>query len=143
MRNKKGFTLAELLIVVAIIAVLVAIMIPVFGKSRAEAVLAKDVANLRSIYAEAVTNEMATDTAAVTINIDKAIENSGITFDDNTVATYTAPDPAGTNNGKIVVSASSGTTKTHDIVIDRDVTLNKEGGSAYTTGDEIDLNNTP
>ena len=29
--NRKGFTLAELLIVVAIIAVLVAVAIPVFG----------------------------------------------------------------------------------------------------------------
>ena len=31
-RRKKGFTLAELLIVVAIVAVLVAIAIPVFSK---------------------------------------------------------------------------------------------------------------
>ncbi len=59
LRNKKGFTLAELLIVVAIIAVLMAIMIPVFGSSRAEAILAKDTANLRSIFSEAASSDMA------------------------------------------------------------------------------------
>ena len=36
-KNKKGFTLAELLIVVAIIAVLVAISIPVFAKQKLKA----------------------------------------------------------------------------------------------------------
>ena len=52
--NKKGFTLAELLIVVAIIAVLVAIAIPVFRSQLEKANDAVDQANLRSAYAEAV-----------------------------------------------------------------------------------------
>ena len=51
--NKKGFTLAELLIVVAIIAVLVAVAIPVFTAQLEKARRATDVANLRSLYAEA------------------------------------------------------------------------------------------
>ncbi len=59
LKSKRGFTLAELLIVVAIIAVLVAIMIPVFGSSRASAIEAKDAANVRAAYAEAVTKAMA------------------------------------------------------------------------------------
>lgn len=50
--NKKGFTLAELLIVVAIIAVLVAIAIPVFTKQLHNARVATDQANLRAYYAE-------------------------------------------------------------------------------------------
>lgn len=58
LKSKKGFTLAELLIVVAIIAVLVAIMIPVFGSSRESAILSKDAANIRAAYAEAVVNAM-------------------------------------------------------------------------------------
>ncbi len=53
--NKKGFTLAELLIVVAIIAVLVAIAIPVFSSELEKSREAVDVANIRAAYAEAVT----------------------------------------------------------------------------------------
>jgi prepilin-type N-terminal cleavage/methylation domain-containing protein len=51
-RNKKGFTLAELLIVVAIIAVLVAISIPIFTSQLEKAREATDAANIRSQYAE-------------------------------------------------------------------------------------------
>lgn len=53
--NKKGFTLAELLIVVAIIAVLVAIAIPVFTNQLEKSREATDMANLRSAYAECST----------------------------------------------------------------------------------------
>ena len=51
--NKKGFTLAELLIVVAIIAVLVAVAIPVFTSQLEKSRDATSVANMRSAYAEA------------------------------------------------------------------------------------------
>lgn len=54
--NKKGFTLAELLIVVAIIAVLVAIAIPVFTSQLEKSKDAVSVANLRAAYAEATAN---------------------------------------------------------------------------------------
>ena len=54
MKNNKGFTLAELLIVVAIIAVLTAIAVPIFNtqleKSREET----DIANMRAAKAAAV-----------------------------------------------------------------------------------------
>lgn len=50
--NKKGFTLAELLVVVAIIAVLVAIAIPIFTSQLEKAREATDLANLRAAYAE-------------------------------------------------------------------------------------------
>ena len=52
--NKKGFTLAELLIVVAIIAVLVAISIPIFSAQLEKAKEATDMANIRSAYAEVI-----------------------------------------------------------------------------------------
>ena len=54
MTNKKGFTLAELLIVVAIIAVLVAIAIPVFTSQLEKSREATDMANVRAAYAEVV-----------------------------------------------------------------------------------------
>jgi len=50
-KNRKGFTLAELLIVVAIIAVLVAIAIPVFTTQLEKSREATDTANVRSAYA--------------------------------------------------------------------------------------------
>lgn len=51
--NKKGFTLAELLIVVAIIGVLVAIAFPIYSGMREKARIAADQANMRSAKAEA------------------------------------------------------------------------------------------
>lgn len=52
LNNKKGFTLMEMLIVVAIIAVLVAIAIPVFNGALTKSKEAADVANIRAAYAE-------------------------------------------------------------------------------------------
>lgn len=52
-RGKKGFTLAELLIVVAILAVLVAIAFPVFTSSLESARTATDDANFRAAKAVA------------------------------------------------------------------------------------------
>ena len=52
--EKKGFTLAELLIVVAIIGVLVAISIPIFSNNLRKARLATNQANARAAYAAAI-----------------------------------------------------------------------------------------
>ena len=53
LKNKKGFTLAELLIVVAIIAVLVAVSVPIFNSKLEKAREATDIANLRAAKAAA------------------------------------------------------------------------------------------
>ena len=60
-KNNKGFTLAELLIVVAIIAVLTAIAIPVFTTQLEKSREATDLANLRSAYAEMMTEVLTWD----------------------------------------------------------------------------------
>ncbi len=51
-RNSRGFTLAELLITVAIIGVLVAISIPVFASQTEKSREATDLSNVRAAYAE-------------------------------------------------------------------------------------------
>ncbi|MBQ7143581.1 MAG: prepilin-type N-terminal cleavage/methylation domain-containing protein [Oscillospiraceae bacterium] len=61
MKNKKGFTLAELLIVVAIIAVLVAIAIPIFSAQLEKSREATDMANIRSAFAQVVAEALSTD----------------------------------------------------------------------------------
>lgn len=63
--NKKssGFTLAELLIVVAIIAVLVAVSIPLFTNRLESSREATDVSNLRSAYAAGVAEALADSSA--------------------------------------------------------------------------------
>ena len=53
-RSKKGFTLMEMLIVVAIIAILIAIAIPVFNTQLDNAKAQVDAANLRSATSMAV-----------------------------------------------------------------------------------------
>jgi len=59
--NKKGFTLAELLVVVAIIAVLVAVSIPIFTAKLEKAREATDIANLRAAKAIAATDILQDD----------------------------------------------------------------------------------
>ena len=54
-KNTKGFTLMEMLIVVAIIAILIAIAIPTFNASLNKAKVATDEANIRSGYATVMT----------------------------------------------------------------------------------------
>ena len=70
-KNNKGFTLAELLIVVAIIAVLTAIAIPVFSAQLEKSREATDLANIRGVYAESaaasITDPDQTHSATVTL----------------------------------------------------------------------------
>lgn len=51
-RRNKGFTLMEMLIVIAIIAILVTILVPAIGSSLRKAREAADVANIRAAYAQ-------------------------------------------------------------------------------------------
>ncbi|MBP3239401.1 MAG: prepilin-type N-terminal cleavage/methylation domain-containing protein [Oribacterium sp.] len=79
--NKKGFTLAELLIVVAIIGVLVAISIPIFTAQLQKARLATNQANARAAYAAAVAAELDETKADAShkykYEVDKAVVEAG------------------------------------------------------------------
>lgn len=56
--HKKGFTLAEVLIVIAIIAVLVAVSVPIFTNQLEKAREAVDLSNVRSAYSIVQTSIM-------------------------------------------------------------------------------------
>ena len=76
--NKKGFTLAELLIVVAIIAVLVAVSIPVFNSQLEKARESTDMANVRAAYAEVMAAAISGDGENATTNSSAyTLEGSG------------------------------------------------------------------
>ena len=84
MKRNRGFTLMEMLIVVAIIAVLAAVAIPVFNGSLHKAKVAADMANVRAYYAELQTQYI---TTGKYINIgDEPLQNVRryITFLDGT-----------------------------------------------------------
>ena len=57
--NKKGFTRIEMLVVIAIIAVLVSIIIPTVSSATTKAAAATNAANLRSFQAELTTASLA------------------------------------------------------------------------------------
>ena len=77
--SKKGFTLAELLIVVAIIAVLTAIAIPVFSSQLEKAKISADKANVRSWYAEQVVKYLDEQTAFPTAYAGETLQAGGAT----------------------------------------------------------------
>lgn len=55
LKNKKAFTLIEMMAVVAIVAILVAILVPVIGNSTVKSRAATNAANLRAVEAELAT----------------------------------------------------------------------------------------
>jgi len=106
--SKKGFTLMEMLIVVAIIAILVAIAIPVFTSQLTKAREAVDTANLRSCKSEAVAQAMLDSTGGGDYygvmdaqgGLTVATAKSGSGYNEATQGTYTK----GTAVIKVVVS---------------------------------------
>lgn len=78
MKNSKGFTLMEMLIVVAIIAVLVAVMIPVMNNSLEKSRDTATVANLRTAYAEAQVAYLTEDKTNDDVEIVYDTTNTGV-----------------------------------------------------------------
>lgn len=97
-QNKNGFTLMEMLIVIAIIAVLIAVAIPVFASQLEKAREATDLANVRSAYAQVSTEALLGDSEA-TVTVDLKQKQ----------ADWQSVDPV--NIGGIVHSKNQGDTK--------------------------------
>ena len=76
--NNKGFTLAELLIVVAIIGVLIAIAMPTFGSQLEKARIAADQANLRAAYGEAVASYLVGTAEGNVTEVDKEAKTATV-----------------------------------------------------------------
>ncbi len=117
--NKKGFTLMEMLIVVAIVAVLVAISIPIFTSQLEKAREATDVANMRAAKAVAVAQYL-TDNTTGTFYYDAAAGTlvssapaakygKGTTADGGVTELGYAPTTATTGQVVKVVVAANGT----------------------------------
>ena len=74
-KSVKGFTLAELLIVVAIIAVLVAIGIPIFTSQLEKSREAVDLSDVRSAYAEASAAALTGSSDDANVIVDNAFKD--------------------------------------------------------------------
>ena len=96
--SKKGFTLIEMLVVIAIIAILVAIIVPTVSNATAKAKYAADAANLRSAIAEC---ELKTLSSGIDI------PDSEITFKAD--EDYTKFEVKGTYDGTATVVIKMGT----------------------------------
>ena len=115
--NKKGFTLAELLVVVAIIGVLVAISIPIFTSQLEKSRESVDLANIRAAYAEVVANGLTEPNSNYTITVtEKQVRSEWQTDNSITVA------------GVAISSISAGSGVTVDVKYNKDT-----GSGAYVT----------
>ena len=120
-RQNEGFTLAELLIVVAIIAVLIAIALPVFSNQLEKAREATDLANIRSAYSQVVTQSLTENTVDPidvplvqktddwqTPGIEAKLESLG-TIDRGSTPSAGGACTVSMENGKVLFSFNGGT----------------------------------
>ena len=120
-QNKKGFTLAELLIVVAIIGVLVAISIPIFTTQLEKSREATDLSNVRSAYAQVVADYLTnsgTSSYTKTISVTAKQQKAGWQTDGSN-STTTIGTSIGSQGTVTVPARTSGNTYK--------VTVNKDG----------------
>lgn len=103
--NKKGFTLIEMLVVIAIIAVLVSIIIPTVSSATTKAKAATDAANLRAVVAEASIDYLDNNCAGLSndYTLDSKlydVDNQAVLFvDDNGALVAYITIAEGTNAG--------------------------------------------
>ena len=117
-KKKKGFTLIELIIVIAIIAILAAIAIPKFGDIRKNAALKSDVANAKVIANAAsaliADGKIEVPVSAMTININKGDNTGGVSGQATAAQDYIvkylqnkpAPESSGYDNYEVGIDTN-------------------------------------
>ena len=137
-QSERGFTLAELLIVVAIIAVLTAIAIPVFTTQLERSREATDLSNIRAAYAEVVADYLtagATESKTATVSQIRQ-QTSGWLLEDAKLHTrvsgneYETIIPAVVEGDSVTLTIEADGTLTISINIDN----GNSGGSSNSNG---------
>ena len=105
--NKKAFTLMEMLIVVAIIAVLVAIAIPTFTAQLEKAKESADVANIRAAYASLQVAILSDDAA-----LPKDESSFWSTYGGGATLNYNTGATEGSGDNKFTYTTPTGTAGT-------------------------------
>ena len=105
--NKKGFTLMEMLIVVAIIAVLVAIAIPVLTGQLNKANEATDAANIRVAYANAAVKAVTTGGEATETTVKMVHTGEFKNIDATQIGDYTITDFSVKKGGTVTVKVDA------------------------------------
>lgn len=106
LHQKKGFTMMEMLIVVAIIAILIAVSVPIFTSQLDTAKKNTDMANQRAAKAVAAATYLTKDKAADTYDYDAV---NGILVDKNTKVTGYGKCSEHSGDYLIVTIADDGT----------------------------------
>ncbi len=128
-RNKKGFTLAELLIVVAIIAVLVAIAVPLFVGALGNAEKRVEDANVRAVRGAAVVAILSDDSGKLLYGNESQ----------KLVATYWNVNAEVNSNGNIIKLEITPKLGTPEGGLVDTLAANKEGDIYKVTGNIVEL----
>ena len=123
--SRRGFTLIELVVVIAILGILAGIAIPRFMDSQASAKGAKIVADLRTIDSAATMYYAQKGKYPDAIS-SSSNANSTDGFISNYLAAWPKPD-----TGTFIVTLLKGGTKTYEGITDTDYTLTAEGRANY------------
>lgn len=146
MKNKcNGFTLAELMIVVAIIGVLVAVSMPVFSQQLEKSREATDLANVRSAYAELMTEAMG-DSAVAPQNkivLLKQKQNDWQAYDPVTIGGITHYKSQGNTDHWIGVPGAGGRCEISYNPRTLGIVFTWSGGSAADAVTRVDFNISP